>query len=179
MTDAFDPEDLTLLKATSRDLEGATERHKHPAPARKPRLRDMGFWFDPEATPHFDWMIEIDLSVITPIISGARRPQDTCPPAKATPRVDAALNRPYPVPPDPRRAARWRGGDRQYHQRHQINTSDPYMMVAAGLLARKPGATGLLCDKTIPVGGPLSGGYSILSNAFFVASFNLIKRDRP
>ena len=98
MTDAFDPEDLTLLKATSRDLEGATERHKHPAPARKPRLRDMGFWFDPEATPHFDWMIEIDLSVITPIISGARRPQDTCPPAKATPRVDAALNRPYPVP---------------------------------------------------------------------------------
>ncbi len=32
MTDAFDPQDLPLLEATSRDLEGATARQKNPHP---------------------------------------------------------------------------------------------------------------------------------------------------
>ena len=32
MTDTFDPEDQPLLEATSRDLEGATERQKNPHP---------------------------------------------------------------------------------------------------------------------------------------------------
>nr|WP_174826101.1 aconitate hydratase AcnA [Ruegeria arenilitoris] len=129
-----DGETVAYLKRTARpdSLTGSIE----------PVFRAMGLWFDPDTTPRFDRAIEIDLTAITPTISGPRRPQDTCAPAQAAARVETALDRPLShaprtegVVPD--------GAVGIAAITSCTNTSDPYMMVAAGLLARKARALGL------------------------------------
>ncbi|WP_299637600.1 aconitate hydratase AcnA [uncultured Ruegeria sp.] len=129
-----DGETVAYLKRTARpcSLTGSIESV----------FRATGLWFDPDTTPRFDRAVEIDLTTITPTISGPRRPQDTCAPAQASARVETALDRPLS------RAPRIEGmvpdgavGIAAITS--CTNTSDPYMMIAAGLLARKARALGL------------------------------------
>ncbi|MBT0959024.1 aconitate hydratase AcnA [Alphaproteobacteria bacterium KMM 3653] len=108
----------------------------------EPAFRAMGLWFDPDATPAFDREVEIDLSTITPIIAGPRRPQDRCAPSGAQARIENAIGRPLghtdkdeSCPPD--------GAVAIAAITSCTNTSDPSLLVAAGILARNAREKGL------------------------------------
>ena len=108
----------------------------------EPAFRAMGLWFDPDATPAFDRVVEIDLSTITPIIAGPRRPQDRCAPRDAQTRIENAIGRPLGhidkgecCTPD--------GAVAIAAITSCTNTSDPSLLVAAGILARNARERGL------------------------------------
>jgi aconitate hydratase len=103
--------------------------------ARRQRL-----WFDPQLEPRYTRVIEIDLCDIGMSLAGPRRPQDRLSPADSAHAVQRELQR--AVEADPGQAP----------QRDALaiaaitsctNTSDPRLMVAAGLVARKARAFGL------------------------------------
>ncbi|MEZ5726476.1 MAG: aconitate hydratase AcnA [Paracoccaceae bacterium] len=117
-------------------------RTGRPAPLTEtigPVFRAMGLWFDPEAAPHFDRQIRIDLSALTPLIAGPRRPQDRTAPARAAAEIETALGRRLdPAQPDIPDGAVGVAAITSC-----TNTSDPRLLIAAGLLARKARALGL------------------------------------
>lgn len=106
----------------------------------EPVFRAMGLWFETTEAPRFDREITIDLGTLSPLIAGPRRPQDRRPPREAVPAIEAAISR------------------KLYHEdgggvpdgavgvaaiTSCTNTSDPRLLIAAGLLARKARAKGL------------------------------------
>ncbi|WP_171208127.1 MULTISPECIES: aconitate hydratase AcnA [unclassified Ruegeria] len=104
----------------------------------EPVFRAMGLWFDPLAEPDFDRTIDIDLSEIRPVISGPRRPQDRCAPCDATRRIEEAIARPLAD-----RSGVPDGAVGIAAITSCTNTSDPGLLIAAGLLARAAKARGL------------------------------------
>lgn len=104
----------------------------------EPVFRAMGLWFDPSESPTFARGISVDLSTQSPLISGPRRPQDRCDPSVAQSRVEAAIGR---------KLARKDGVPDGAVGIAAItsctNTSDPRLLIAAGLVARKARARGL------------------------------------
>jgi aconitate hydratase len=101
--------------------------------------RRVGIWFDPEATPRYTSVVELDLSTVEPSLAGPRRPQDRIPISgtraaivemgkPAAPSVDDGPND---------------GAVAIAAITSCTNTSDPRLLIAAGLLARKASALGL------------------------------------
>lgn len=95
-----------------------------------------GLWFDPVATPCFTRSLTIDLSMIEPSVAGPFRPQDRIHAGKTAsvfmpPLVSAS---PEQIPDGALAIAAITSC---------TNTSDPRMLVAAGLLARKARKAGL------------------------------------
>ncbi|MFC0199768.1 aconitate hydratase AcnA [Paracoccus rhizosphaerae] len=116
-----------------------TGRPDHLTGAIEPLFRSMGLWFDPAEAPRFDRVISIDLSALHPVLAGPRRPQDRVAPAEAQVAVEAAIGRDLdaaagPVPD---------GAVGVAAITSCTNTSDPRMLMAAGLLARKAKQRGL------------------------------------
>lgn len=109
----------------------------------EPVCRAMGLWFDPAARPHFDRVVRVDLSRQTPLIAGPRRPQDRIAPAEAAPAIEAALGRALADPATARPGEVPDGAVGVAAITSCTNTSDPRLLVAAGLLARKARARGL------------------------------------
>jgi aconitate hydratase len=123
-----------------RTLDYLRSTHRSPQLVRlvEAFTQRTGLWFDPHATPRYTRTIEIDLAGIGMHIAGPRRPQDL----RAYSETKALLltlgfepSQPHPVLP-----------------KHPVaiaaitsctNTSDPALLIAAGLLARKARATGL------------------------------------
>ncbi len=102
----------------------------------------MGLWFDPDASPEFDRVIDIDLSTISTVISGPQRPQDRCAPAEAAKRVSQTIGRPlHPV--DQNADVIPDGAVGIAAITSCTNTSDPSLLIAAGILARNAQARGL------------------------------------
>ncbi|PUA18603.1 aconitate hydratase AcnA [Glaciimonas sp. PCH181] len=98
----------------------------------------VGLWFDPLATPRFTRVLELPLDMIGMHVAGPRRPQDLLGYGD-TGSVLAKLNF-TPVPGD------------SGMPRHPIaiaaitsctNTSDPALLIAAGLVARRAQALGM------------------------------------
>ncbi|MDW5442913.1 aconitate hydratase AcnA [Polaromonas sp. SM01] len=99
--------------------------------------KETGFWFDPGAEPRYTRVIDIDLATIGMSIAGPRRPQDLMDfgdSTKALSAVDFTATETGPLP------------------KHAValaaitsctNTSDPALLIAAGLVARKARALGL------------------------------------
>ena len=101
--------------------------------------RRQGLWFDPDAAPVFTDTLTLDLSQVQVSVAGPRRPQDRIP-ASATAQATAAMRgAPKPAPagqaPD--------GAVAIAAITSCTNTSDPRLLVAAGLVARKARALGL------------------------------------
>lgn len=99
--------------------------------------RANGLWFDPDAQPRYTRTLEIDLAAIAMHVAGPRRPQDLHGYADVrrvlegegfTPRAEGALPR-HPVAVAAITSC--------------TNTSDPALLVAAGLVARKARERGL------------------------------------
>lgn len=126
---AVDHQTLTYLRDTGR-VEQQVRRVEAYA-------RHTGLWFDPLAEPRFTRTISIDLDQVGRHIAGPQRPQDLLPLSAARATLAGRGFQPTETTDMPR---------------HPVaiaaitsctNTSDPALLVAAGLLARKAAALGL------------------------------------
>lgn len=102
-------------------------------------FRSMGYWFDPTATPDYSRTINIDLDAVSPGAAGPRRPQDHV----AIAEIPAVLAR-------EKAPLNWEEGASMPEFPVALasitsctNTSDPRLLIAAGLLARRARERGL------------------------------------
>lgn len=100
----------------------------------------QSLWFDPHATPRYTNMIEIHLDDVEVSLAGPRRPQDRLSAARTIEALGDSLKPGRPrktngTPPD--------GAVAIAAITSCTNTSEPRLMVAAGLLARKAMQFGL------------------------------------
>jgi aconitate hydratase len=127
----IDEQTLRYLRATGRSAD-------HVAFVEAFAKR-QALWFDPAAEPVYTDVINIDLSRVTTSVAGPRRPQDRITPDQVTasiaPMVGAKGATTQNGPPD--------GAVAIAAITSCTNTSDPRLMVAAGLLARKARKFGL------------------------------------
>jgi aconitate hydratase len=149
---AVDARTLDYLRATGRD-----EAHLRRVAA---YARRTGLWFDPEAEPRFTRCIEIDLAQVGWHIAGPQRPQDLLPLAAARHTLAALGFTPAPEAPAfemPRYPVAIAAIT------SCTNTSDPALLVAAGLLARKARALGLTVPAWVKTslapGSPAAAAY--------------------
>lgn len=112
--------------------------------------REQGLWHDPDRRPRFDRTVTVDLDAIVPSLAGPRRPQDRVDlgdTGRALGDALAGLGRaplPGPAERDPDAAAEPRDGAVAIAAVTSCtNTSNPAVMVAAGLLARNAVRRGL------------------------------------
>lgn len=101
--------------------------------------RRVGLWFDPADEPDFVQVVPFDLSAVEVSVAGPRRPQDRIPARDTAKAVAALRGTPGKVGqvdvPD--------GAVAIAAITSCTNTSDPRLLVAAGLVARKARAKGL------------------------------------
>lgn len=102
--------------------------------------RRQGLWFDPGQAPVFTDMVELDLDKVEVSVAGPSRPQDRIP-ASATAQAIAAM-RGHPLQHTPQGKAP-DGAVAIAAITSCTNTSDPRLLIAAGLVARKARALGL------------------------------------
>ena len=135
-----------------------------------------GLWFDPGAAPRYTRSIEIDLSAVGMHIAGPRRPQDLLPVSEARNTL-AALGF-EPASADPAMP------------RHPVaiaaitsctNTSDPRLLLAAGLVARNAERRGLRVPSWVKTslspGSPAAAAYldrAGLRDALTAVSFDIV-----
>jgi len=120
--------------------------------------RRVGLWFDPQAEPRYTRTISIDLATVGMHIAGPRRPQDLLEHTQARATLAAlAFKRAIAHPIMPR---------------HPVavaaitsctNTSDPSLLIAAGLVARKARQFGLRAPAWVKTslapGSPAAAAY--------------------
>jgi aconitate hydratase len=103
--------------------------------------RRQGLWFDPAAVPLYTDVIEIDLDAVGTSLAGPRRPQDRLAPAEVPQALALAYG--HPLRPASSEAAPPDGAVAIAAITSCTNTTDPRLLVAAGLLARKARRLGL------------------------------------
>lgn len=160
----IDDETLKYLRLTGRDAQQVALVEAY--------AKEQGLWLDPAAEPDFSEKLELDLSTVVPSIAGPKRPQDRIVLANAKAQfaqdvrnyvdcVDEAGKESFPASDSPAIAA---GGPTNpvtvtapdgttYELDHGAvtvaaitsctNTSNPYVMVAAALVAKKAVERGL------------------------------------
>jgi len=108
----------------------------------------QGLWHDPSIEPRYSEYLELDLSTVVPSIAGPKRPQDRIVLSEAKKSFESALGT---YAPDKSKPAKVAGHDFSVDHGHVTiasitsctNTSNPSVMLAAGLLAKKAVAKGL------------------------------------
>ena len=106
----------------------------------EPVCRALSIWFDQDAEPAFDEIVEIDLASLSPTLAGPRRPQDRLAPKEARTAIESTIGRPL------REAQEGTVPDAAVGIAaitSCTNTSDPRLLIAAGLMARKARRLGL------------------------------------
>jgi aconitate hydratase len=128
-----DARTLEYLRATGRDEASIRLVEEY--------TRRAGLWFDPLSTPRYTRVVSIDLAAIGMNVAGPKRPQDLLPfwqTGEALRRVTGVepetAATPFPIVIAAITSC--------------TNTTDPKLLIAAGLLARKARAAGL----TVPAG---------------------------
>ncbi|WP_030758545.1 aconitate hydratase AcnA [Streptomyces griseus] len=160
----IDDETLNYLKLTGRSAQQVALVEAY--------AKEQGLWLDPKAEPDFSEKLELDLSTVVPSIAGPKRPQDRIVLANAAEQfaqdvrnyvdsVDEAGQESFPasdapavsstVPSNPVEVTAPDGST--YTLDHGAvtvaaitsctNTSNPYVMVAAALVAKKAVEKGL------------------------------------
>lgn len=132
-TTGFFPVDEHALEYLS-----STGRTQHHCRLVDTAIRRSGLWFDPDADPDYTRSITIDLSRIETSVAGPRRPQDLMPLSAARDAITRDGRPPTndggPLPDFPVAIASITSC---------TNTSDPRLLIAAGLLARRARVRGL------------------------------------
>ncbi len=143
---------LDYLRATGRSQEDIERVEAY--------MRHTGLWFEPEAQPRYTQCIDIDLTQIGMHVAGPRRPQDLLhfsQTAEALKKVGFdpehnSKSEALPVHPVAIAAIT-----------SCTNTSDPALLIAAGLLARKARALGLKVPHWVKTslapGSPAAASY--------------------
>ncbi|MCB1841821.1 MAG: aconitate hydratase AcnA, partial [Halioglobus sp.] len=135
-------------------------------------MKAMGMWHTPDAPPaHYSAVLELDLADVVPCIAGPKRPQDRIPLTAAAGSFDATLQEFQAlntaditesdwaeeggavVEPQAQQGVEVARGDSRFTLEHGAvviaaitsctNTSNPAVLIAAGLLARKARKLGL------------------------------------
>ncbi len=153
----IDDETLSYLRLTGRSEEQVNLVERY--------ARAQGLWREPGAAPAFDDLLELDLASVDPAVAGPRRPQDRVPLGQ----LPANFRSSFPAATPSPAAARMEGeggpadgadgavvveldGERAVIRSGSVaiaaitsctNTSNPTVMVGAGLLARNAVARGL------------------------------------
>jgi aconitate hydratase len=142
----IDDETLTYLRLTGRSPEriDLVERY----------AKTQGLWREPGDGPSFDALLELDLGSVEPSLAGPRRPQDRV----ALSGVPANFHAAFPQAAGSARRTIEAGGRTAEIGHGSVaiaaitsctNTSNPTVMVGAGLLARNAVARGLAVGPTV------------------------------
>ncbi|MDH4146993.1 MAG: aconitate hydratase AcnA [Acidimicrobiia bacterium] len=138
----IDDETLRYLRFSGRSAETVALVESY--------AKEQGLWFDPAAEPDFSSRVELDLSTVVPSLAGPARPQDRV-------RLDATKSRYRELMSEQGRTASPQpvslasGESFELDNGHVViaaitsctNTSNPSVMLAAGLLARNAVQKGL------------------------------------
>ncbi len=139
----IDSETLNYLRLTGRDAERVALVEAY--------AKAQGMWRDDAAPePLFTDTLELDLASVEPSLAGPSRPQDRVPLSQAATLFDTALAETFGQKAGARRVA-LSEADYQLADGHVViaaitsctNTSNPSVLVAAGLLARNAVSKGL------------------------------------
>ena len=111
----------------------------------------QGMWHDPAREPVYSEYLELDLSTVVPSIAGPKRPQDRIVLSRAKESFQEVLPAYASQPSKPTPVTLADGTDTELDNGHVAiasitsctNTSNPSVMMAAGLLARNAVARGL------------------------------------
>ncbi|NHQ73405.1 aconitate hydratase AcnA [Roseovarius gahaiensis] len=176
----IDDETLRYLRNTGRDEDRVALVEAY--------AKENGFWRDAGYAPIYTDTLTLDMGTIVPAISGPKRPQDYVTLDKAASAffdvvaeyrgedetaaaTDMASEGPTPdALIDPRKIAEVDGEDYKLHDGSVViasitsctNTSNPYVMIGAGLVARKARALGL--DSKPWVKTSLAPGSQVVSH---------------
>ncbi|AJE46348.1 aconitate hydratase AcnA [Celeribacter indicus] len=159
----IDDETLRYLRQTGRDEDRIALVEAY--------AKENGFWRGADYAPIYSSTLELDMGDIVPAISGPKRPQDYLPLTQAAPAfmnvvneyrgIDTgaaaeAMEAEGPTPAedecnDPRKSQPVKGQDYALRDGSVViasitsctNTSNPYVLIGAGLVARKARALGL------------------------------------
>ena len=132
----IDERTIEYLQVTGRSAQQATLVRDY--------ARRQGLWFDPACKPCYTEVIEMDLDKISVSLAGPRRPQDLLSPSDTRTAISTLLRSQPKKPPavamptDPPDGAVAIAAITSC-----TNTSDPRLLIAAGLLARKARMAGL------------------------------------
>ncbi|SIO28653.1 aconitate hydratase [Rhodovulum sp. ES.010] len=156
-----DDETLRYLEQTGRD--------KGRVALVEAYAKENGMWRGPDYDPVYTDTLELDMGTVVPAISGPKRPQDHTPLDRASDsflnvvaeyrgedesQAAHAMESEGPTPDalvDPRKSAKVEGQDYELRDGSVViasitsctNTSNPYVMIGAGLVARKARELGL------------------------------------
>ncbi len=143
----IDGETLTYLRQTGRPGETVDLVEAY--------AKTNGFWREPGRSPDFDEALELDLGTIEPTVAGPRRPQDKV----RLPELPGNFRSAYPHTAERKPAMINAGTPAQVSIDHGsvaiaaitscTNTSNPTVMIGAGLLARNAIARGLKVNPTV------------------------------
>ena len=134
----------------------------------------QGLWRDADTPdPVFTDMLELDLATVEPSLAGPRRPQDRVALAAAAAAFDSEL--PRLAAGDQPRTAKVEGADYELADGHVViaaitsctNTSNPSVMLAAGLLAKKAVEKGLKVKPWVKTS--LAPGSQVVSDYYAAA----------
>ncbi|MDA8397091.1 MAG: aconitate hydratase AcnA [Actinomycetota bacterium] len=145
----IDDETLRFLRLTGRSEEQIALVEAY--------AKEQGLWLDPNAEPIYNESVELDLSAVEPSLAGPARPQDRVPLRESKARFASAVAKladqgsissaePKPTPvtlADGRAFTVDHGSVVIAAITSCTNTSNPSVMVAAGLLAKKAVERGL------------------------------------
>jgi aconitate hydratase len=157
----IDDETLRYLEQTGRDPDRIALVETY--------AKENGFWRGPDYAPVYSDTLKLDMDSVVPAISGPKRPQDHVALDRAAPEFfkvvaeyrgeddcldanDMAAEGPAPdALIDPRQTAKVEGEDYELRDGSVViasitsctNTSNPYVMIGAGLVARKAREMGL------------------------------------
>jgi len=158
-----DDETLRYLRTTARDADRIALVEAY--------AKENGFWRTPDYAPVYTDTLSLDMGSVEPSLAGPKRPQDRVALSDAAPKFlevvgeyrgidlsgaaqDMADEGPAPAPAvstDPCKSHPVEGADYEIKDGSVViaaitsctNTSNPYVMIGAGLVARKANALGL------------------------------------
>ncbi|WP_027930205.1 aconitate hydratase AcnA [Amycolatopsis thermoflava] len=152
----IDAETIRYLRFSGRDPEHVRLVEAY--------AKEQGLWHDPSHEPRYSETVELDLGTVVPSLAGPRRPQDRV-------RLDAAKTGFRQALAEMGVASQEPAADRLGHGSVVIaaitsctNTSNPAVMVAAGLLARNAVRAGLSSKPWVKTS--LSPGSRVVTGYF-------------
>ncbi len=132
----WDAETIRYLTATARSPEQVALVEAY--------ARAQGLWRSGDAEPQFEDVVELDLGTVEPCLAGPTRPEDRVPLAAVPASFRAAYGRDAPAPSVDGNDRALRDGDIAIAAISSCtNTSNPFQVIAAGLVARNAAARGL------------------------------------